>query len=68
MIIAEALELRGETRGKEIGKEIGITDGKIEVAINMLKNNMPINQIADLTSLDKELIIKLSQEIEHKPH
>ena len=60
MTIAEAFELKGEARGN--------TNGKIEVAVNMLKNNMPIDQIAELTDLEKELVIKLSEDLKNKSH
>ena len=39
--------------------EEGIEKGKIEIAKNMLKKNMPLSDIVELTGLTKEEIQKL---------
>lgn len=60
MTIAEAFELRGEARGNK--------NGKVEVAINMLEHSMDIEQIAELTGLDIDAIIKLNQDQDKPTH
>jgi len=50
---------KGLEDGKEEGKEEGSKESKIEIAKSMLKKNMAINLISELTGLTKEEIKKL---------
>lgn len=58
MTIAEAFEARGFKRKYQESK----IASKTQIAINMLKHNMPVELIAELTQLDINLIIKLNQD------
>ena len=43
--------IEGEAKGRIEGEAKGRTEGKIEVALNALKEGLPVNLIADLTGL-----------------
>lgn len=58
MTIAEALRAEGEERGKQIGKQ----EYQTKVAITMLKDGMPNDQIAKFTELDLSFIQQLKQQ------
>ena len=49
-----------EARGLEQGVEIGLEQGKIQVAINLLNMNIPLEQIVLATGLSAEEIERLS--------
>lgn len=45
--------------GKEEGRQEGIAEGKIEIAQNLLKINLPIDQIAIATGLTVKEVERL---------
>ncbi|MGB0523227.1 MAG: hypothetical protein ACPGJS_09715 [Flammeovirgaceae bacterium] len=51
----------GFDEGFEEGKETGKNEGVVLVAMNMLKNNLPIETIINLTGLSKEEITNLKK-------
>ena len=56
-------ELEGAKKaGIEEGKNAGIKETKLEIAKNMLKKKMSIEDISEITGLTKEDIQKLSTE------
>ena len=56
-------ELEGAKKaGIEEGKNAGIKETKLEIAKNMLKKKMSIEDISEITDLTKEDIQKLSTE------
>ena len=61
------LEEQAETRGLEKGEAIGLERGKLEekkeMALRMLKKNMPIADIIDLTGLSLKELEKVKQDI-----
>lgn len=52
-------EQRGEKRGEQRGIAIGKQEGKQEVALNMLRAGMSVEQVVALTGLDLSLIQQL---------
>jgi len=52
-----------EEKAMEKGLEKGKTENSINIAKNLLKMNMPIEQIAQATELPIEEIRKLSEEM-----
>ena len=60
-------EKRGEARGKKLGEkigkklgiELGLKQKSIETAKKLLKRDMPIEEIVDITELSKEEILSL---------
>ena len=52
-------EAKGKAEGLDEGKAEGKAEGKNEIAINLLKKNYPIEEIAEITGLSKEDIEKL---------
>ncbi len=46
-------------------RQEGRQEEKIEIARNMLKNDMAIEQVIKLTNLEKKQIILLKEEIQH---
>ena len=52
-------EAKGKAEGKAEGIDEGKTIGKAEIAINLLKENYPIEKIIKVTGLAKEEIEKL---------
>ncbi len=60
------VELRGELRGKQEGKQegelLGKQQGKQEVALNMLRGGIPVEQIAQFTGLSLQQIQQLQSE------
>ena len=52
-------EKRGEARGKKLGKKLGIEQTRFETAKKLLKRDMPIEDIADITKLSKKEILSL---------
>lgn len=52
-------EERGIAKGKEIGKEIGEVQEKRKVALEMLKKELSVDLIAEVTKLEKREIDKL---------
>ena len=57
--VARQKELIRQANIRRDAIEEGIEKGKIEIAKNMLKKNMPLSDIVELTGLTKEEIQKL---------
>ncbi|MGL9702187.1 MAG: hypothetical protein ACR5K3_00415 [Wolbachia sp.] len=49
--------------GVEVGIEKGKTEGKIEVAKNLLKAGVSVDLIAESTGLSKAEIVQLKEEV-----
>ncbi|MGL9762974.1 MAG: hypothetical protein ACR5LB_12950 [Wolbachia sp.] len=49
--------------GVEVGIEKGKTEGKIEVAKNLLKSGVSVDLIAESTDLPKAEIVQLKEEV-----
>ncbi len=49
--------------GQKLGEKRGIKQGALNIAQNMLKANMDINEIAKLTGLHQNEIVKLSNNL-----
>ena len=49
----------GIEEGEKRGKEIGIKESQIKIAKEMLKKNLPINLISEITKLTEEEINEL---------
>lgn len=49
----------GERRGKRIGKHEGKIEGKLEIAQNMFKKGINVNDIIEITGLTKKQILSL---------
>ena len=56
----------GEQIGMEKGEQIGLQKGKKEIVKNMLKANMTIEQISQMTGLSKDEILKIEKELDEK--
>ena len=56
----------GMEKGEQIGIEKGIQKGKREIIKNMLKANMTIEQISQMTGLSKDEILKIEKEFNKK--
>ena len=56
----------GKMEGEQIGIEKGIQKGKREIIKNMLKANMTIEQISQMTGLSKDEILKIEKEFNKK--
>ena len=52
--------------GEQIGMEKGIQKGKKEIVKNMLKANMTIEQISQMTELSKDEILEIEKELNEK--
>ena len=48
------------------GEQIGLQKGKKEVVKNMLKANMTIEQISQMTGLSKDEILEIEKELNEK--
>ena len=53
---AQIAEVKGRTEGEMIGIEKGKIEGKIEIALQMLQDNEPVDKIMRYTGLTKEQI------------
>ena len=56
----------GEQIGLEKGEQIGLQKGKKEIVKNMLKANVAIEQISQMTGLSKDEILKIEKELDEK--
>ena len=56
----------GEQIGLEKGEQIGLQKGKKEIVKNMLKANMTIEQILQMTGLSKDEILEIEKELNEK--
>ena len=56
----------GMEKGEQIGIEKGIQKGKREIIKNMLKANMTIEQISQMTGLSKDEILEIEKELNEK--
>ena len=52
--------------GEQIGMEKGIQKGKKEIVKNMLKANVAIEQISQMTELSKDEIVEIEKELNEK--
>ena len=52
-------EKLGEARGKKLGIELGLKQNRFETAKKLLKRDMSIEEIADITELSKKEILSL---------
>jgi len=55
-------EARGEQRGEKRGKQQGILQGKQQIARNLLKSGMTVEQVMKLTDLPLEVVQSLRDE------
>ena len=56
----------GEQIGLEKGEQIGLQKGKKEIVKNMLKANVAIEQISQMTGLSKDEILEIEKELNEK--
>ena len=56
----------GEQIGMEKGEQKGLQKGKKEIIKNMLKANMTIEQISQMTELSKDEILEIEKELNEK--
>ena len=56
----------GEQIGLEKGEQIGLQKGKKEIVKNMLKANVAIEQISQMTELSKDEILEIEKELNEK--
>ena len=56
----------GEQIGLEKGEQIGLQKGKKEIVKNMLKANVAIEQISQMTELSKDEILEIKKELNEK--
>jgi predicted transposase/invertase (TIGR01784 family) len=62
-LIGEARgEQRGEQRGRLEGEQRGILQGKQQIARNLLKSGMTVEQVVKLTDLPLEVVQRLREE------
>ncbi len=61
MTMAEQLEQRGMKRGIERGMEKGIEQGKQALAAKLIKNGMPVEQVAQMAELSEDLLRSLAE-------
>ena len=57
---------KGKQIGLEKGEQIGLQKGKKEIVKNMLKANMTIEQISQMTELSKDEILEIEKELNEK--
>ena len=57
---------KGKQIGLEKGEQIGLQKGKKEIVKNMLKANMTIEQISQMTELSKDEILEIEKELNKK--
>ena len=57
---------QGIEKGRKEGREEGMEKGMALVAVNMLKNKMNMDLIAQMTGLSEEEILKLKKKSEEK--
>ena len=62
----EKEKIEGEQIGLEKGEQIGLQKGKKEIVKNMLKANMTIEQISQMTGLSKDEILEIEKELDEK--
>jgi predicted transposase/invertase (TIGR01784 family) len=62
MTIAEIWEAQGIEKGRQEGRQ----EEKLEVARNLIKINLSIEQIAEVTGLEIKSIEKLREQIERQ--
>ena len=57
---------KGEQIGLKKGEQIGLQKGKKEIVKNMLKANVAIEQISQMTELSKDEILEIEKELNEK--
>ena len=58
----EYAKKKGREEGREEGLEKGLKQGRREIAVNLLRINLPIQTICEATGLSAEEITKLQSE------
>jgi predicted transposase/invertase (TIGR01784 family) len=58
------MELRAMEEGKEEGKKEGQEEGKEEVALNLLRMGLPIEQVSEATGLSLDKIQQLQSQLD----
>jgi predicted transposase/invertase (TIGR01784 family) len=56
-------EQRGRLEGEQRGEQRGIIQGKQEIARNLLKQEMTVEQVVNLTGLSEEFVQNLVKEM-----
>ena len=59
-------KMEGEQIGLEKGEQIGLQKGKKDIVKNMLKANVAIDQISQMTELSKDEILEIEKELNEK--
>ncbi len=54
----------GRAEGRTEGRAEGLTEGRTETALDMLRDNEPIEKIIKYSHLPKERILELAQQIQ----
>ena len=54
----------GRSEGRTEGRVEGLTEGRTETALDMLRDNEPMEKIIKYSHLPKERILELAQQIE----
>ena len=57
---------KGKIEGEQIGLKKGVHEGKKEIIKNMLKANMTVEQISQITGLSKDEILEIEKELNEK--
>ena len=58
----EYAKKKGREEGREEGLEKGLKQGRREIAVNLLRINLPVQTICEATGLSAEEITKLQSE------
>ena len=58
----EYAKKKGREEGREEGLEKGLKQGRREIAVNLLRINLPIQTICEATGLSAEEVTKLQSE------
>ena len=58
----EYAKKKGREEGREEGLEKGLKQGRREIAVNLLRINLPIQTICEATGLSSEEVTKLQSE------
>ncbi|WP_199344821.1 MULTISPECIES: hypothetical protein [Nostoc] len=63
-VIYQEIEAEAQAKGRAEGRAEGLQEGIRRVAINLLKSQMPLEEVAKLTGLSIEDVQLLQTEIE----
>ena len=61
MTLAERFEQRGEQRGQQRGEQLGLRKARVEMAISMLQEALPLPTIVRVTGLPLNKIERLKR-------